>query len=328
MLFYSPGEDIKKEVTMLNKNLIKPVRLRKGDTIGLVCPSEPVYRPERLEGGIKELESLGFKCVVGETAKKQHGYMAGTDQERADDLNNMFADPLINGIISITGGSSANRILSYLNYELIRKNPKVFLGISDISVLLNAIHAKTNLVTFHGPYVIHGICEMSYYDRDYFKRALMNTKPVGTISEFVPRKVLKEGIASGPLIGGNLSSLRSVLGTPYEPDWRGKILFWEEYKTEPHNIDRMLCHLKLAGVLEKITGLISGNLTMCQEKKYAGKSLEIEEIILDHCRDYGFPIMTNMDFGHNCQNVTIPLGVKGTINTYQNKFSIDENGVV
>lgn len=313
---------------MIETDLIKPKRLCRGDRIGLVCSSEPIYFPERLEGGITELESLGFECILGKHVKKHYKYMAGTDQERAEDINFMFSDQSINGIITITGGSSANRVLPYLDYKLIRDNPKIFLGISDISVLLNAIHAKTKLVTFHGPYVLFGICEMSDYNREYFKKALMQSNPVGIIREYAPRKVLKEGKVSGQLIGGNLSSIRSIIGTPYEPDWRGKILFWEEYKTEPHNIDRIFSHLKLAGVLEKIVGLISGNLAMCQEKKYAGRSFEIEEIIMDHCRDYNFPIMTNLDFGHNCQNITIPLGIRGTIDTYQKKFSIDESGVI
>lgn len=313
---------------MIEADLIKPRKLSRGDKIGLICPSEPIYFPERLEGGIKELESLGFECVLGEHARKQYKYMAGTDKERADDLNSMFSDPSIKGIITITGGSSANRILPFLDYELIKINPKIFLGISDISVLLNAIHVKTGLVTFHGPYVLFGICEMTDYNREYFRKALMQSDPIGVVREYAPRKVLKEGNASGRLVGGNLSSIRSVIGTPYEPDWRGKILFWEEYKTEPHNIDKMFGHLKLAGVLEKINGLVSGNLTMCKEKKYEGKSFEIEEIILDYCKNYDFPIMLNMDFGHNCQNVTIPLGIRGTINTHQKRFSIDENGVI
>lgn len=308
--------------------LILPRRLKKGDRLGLICPSEPIFFPERLAGGIKELESLGFECVLGKHVNKAMGYMAGTDSERADDLNEMFAEPAIQGIITITGGSSANRILPLIDYDLIRRNPKVFLGISDISVLLNAIYAKTNMVTFHGPYVLFGICEMSEYNREYFKKALMEDFPIGIVREFSQRKVLREGNASGKLIGGNLSSIRSIIGTPYEPDWDGAILFWEEYKTEPHNIDRMLMHLKLAGVLSRLKGMVSGNLTMCEEKKYKSSSLEIEEIIGDHCGEYGFPIMFNFDFGHNCQNFTLPIGAEATIDTYNNKFSIDTPGIV
>lgn len=313
---------------MKQGNLILPGKLKKGDRLGLICPSEPVFFPERLICGIKELGSLGFECVLGKYANKAIGYMAGTDSERADDLNEMFADPTIKGIITITGGSSANRILPLIDYDLIRRNPKVFLGISDISVLLNAIYAKTNMVTFHGPYVLFGICEMSEYNREYFKKAFMEEQPIGTVGEFSQRTVLREGNARGRLIGGNLSSLRSVIGTPYEPKWDDAILFWEEFQTEPHTIDRMLMHLKLAGVLGKLKGMVSGNLTMCKEKKYKSSFFEIEKIIGDHCSEYAFPIMFNLDFGHNCQNFTLPIGVEATIDTYNNRFSIDKPGVI
>lgn len=309
---------------MNKKKLILPKKLKRGDRLGLICPSEPIFFPERLRCGIKELESLGFKCVLGKHINVSVGYMAGTDRERAEDLNEMFVDASINGIVTITGGSSANRILPLIDYDLIQNNPKVILGISDISVLLNAIYAKTNMVTFHGPYVLFGICEMSEYNREYFKRAFMEEQPIGTVREFSKRKVLKEGKASGRLIGGNLSSIRSIIGTPYEPDWSEAILFWEEYKTEPHDIDRILMHLKLAGVLKKINGMVSGNLNMCKEIKYRNSHLKIEQIIEDHCSGYDFPIMFNLDFGHDCQNFTLPIGVEATIDTYHNRFSIDE----
>jgi len=313
---------------MNKKKLILPKKLKKGDKLGLICPSEPIFFPERLQCGIKELESLGFECVLGKHINATVGYMAGTDQERAEDLNEMFSTPGIKGIIAITGGSSANRILPLIDYDLIQNNPKVILGISDISVLLNAIYARTNMVTFHGPYVLFGICEMSEYNKEYFKKALMEEQPIGTVREFSQRKVLKKGKASGKLIGGNLSSIRSIIGTSYEPDWDNTILFWEEYKTEPHNIDRMLMHLKLAGVLRKIKGMVSGNLNMCKENKYRDSYFRIEEIIESHCAEYNFPIMFNLDFGHDCQNFTLPIGVEATIDTYNNRFSIDEPGVM
>jgi len=308
---------------MSKEKLILPQKLKKGDKLGLICPSEPIFFPERLQRGIKELESLGFECVLGDHINRTFGYMAGTDQERAEDLNRMFANRIIKGIVTITGGSSANRLLPLIDYDLIRNNPKVFLGISDISVLLNAIYAKTNMVAFHGPYVLFGICDMSEYNREYFKKALMEKQPIGIVKGFSLRKVLKEGMASGKLIGGNLSSIRSLIGTPHEPDWNNAILFWEEYKTEPHNIDRILMHLKLAGVLDKIKGMVSGNLTMCKENKYKNSYFKIEEIIESHCAEYDFPIMLNLDFGHDCQNFTLPIGVEATIDSYHNRFSID-----
>jgi len=305
------------------KEFNKAKRLEEGDTIGLVSPSEPMLYSERLERGIKELELMGFKCELGKHSRESLGYMAGCDEDRAEDINYMFRNPSIKGIITTTGGSCANRILPLLDYENIGKNPKIFLGISDISVLINAIHKKSNLVTFHGPYVLHGICGMSDYNREYFKKALTTSEPIGVVREFAPRKILKEGAASGRLVGGNLSSIRSLIGTSYEPDWQDKILFWEEYTTEPHDIDRILMHLKLIGALEKIKGMVIGNLSMCKEVKYKDCDIKLEEMIRDHCTGFDFPIMSNLDFGHNCQNATLPLGVMATINTYQRKFSME-----
>lgn len=307
--------------------LIKPPKLEKGDTIGLVSPSEPIFFPERYEGGIKVLKELGFKVKVGRHTLRNIGYMAGTDQERAEDINMMFKDPDVDAIITTTGGSSANRVLPHIDYDAIRDNPKIFLGISDITPLLLGIHAKTGLVTFHGPYLLYGICKMSPYNKEYFLKAFTSTEPVGTVKEVALRKVLKEGKASGKLIGGNMSAMRTLIGTGYEPDWSDSIFFWEEYKTEPHIVDRMLMHYRLVGTLGKISGMISGNLNACIEKKYERVNPKIEDIILEHCQGYNFPIMYNLDFGHNCGNVTIPIGCKGTIDTKKKEFSIDENGV-
>jgi muramoyltetrapeptide carboxypeptidase len=307
--------------------LIKPPKLQKGDTIGLVSPSEPIFFPDRYHGGIEVLKELGFKVKPGAYALKKTGYMAGSDQERAEDINRMFRDPEVKAIITTTGGSCANRILPYLDYSAMRDNPKIFLGISDITPILLAIHAKTGLVTFHGPYLLYGICEMSQYNREYFLKAFTEAEPIGKIREVATRKILKEGRASGKLLGGNMSAMRTLIGTDYEPDWTNSIFFWEEYKTEPHNIDRMLMHYKLNGTLGRVSGFISGNLNACVEIKYKDVNPRIEDIILEHCKDYNFPIMFNLDFGHNCENVTIPIGCKATIDTRTKEFSIDESGV-
>jgi len=308
-------------------HIIKPKKIEKGDTIGLVSPSEPVFFPDRFERGIQELERMGFNILVGKSVHRKYGYMAGTDQERADDINEMFANQKVKAIFTTTGGSSANRLLPLLDYELIKDNPKIFLGISDITVLLNAIHAKTGLVTFHGPYLLYGICDMLDYDREYFLKAFTQSSPIGRVKILTQREVLKEGKATGKLLGGNFKSLRSLFGTPYNPDWNGAIFFWEEYKTEPHKIDRMLMHFKLIGAMDEISGMIMGNLSACKEKKYEKECPTIQEIIVGHCNKYEFPVMYNLDFGHNCHNVTIPIGVQATIDTANGTFSIDDSGV-
>lgn len=307
--------------------LIKPPKLEKGDTIGLVSPSEPVFFTERYYGGIEVLKELGFKVKPGTYTLKKSGYMADSDQKRAEDINRMFRDPEVQAIIATTGGSCANRILPLLDYSAIKDNPKIFLGISDITPILLAIHAKTGLVTFHGPYLLYGIYEMSQYNKEYFLKAFTTTEPIGKVREVAPRKTLREGKATGKLLGGNMSAMRTLIGTEYEPDWTGSIFFWEEYKTEPHNIDRMLMHYKLNGTLGRISGLISGNLNACKEIKYRDVNPRTEDIIVEHCKDYSFPIMFNLDFGHNCENVTIPIGCRATIDASNKEFSINESGV-
>ncbi|MCL2431658.1 LD-carboxypeptidase [Candidatus Bathycorpusculum sp.] len=308
-------------------NIIKPHKLEQGDTIGLVSPSEPVFFPDKYLGGIEILKEMGFKVKMGSSVLKQVGYMAGNDKERADDINTMFRDPDVDAIITTTGGSCANRILPYLDYDVIRDHPKIFLGISDITPLLLAIYTKTGLVTFHGPCLLYGINDMSPYNKEYFIKALMSTDPIGVVREVAPRKVLKSGNASGKLIGGNMSAMRTLIGTPYEPNWEKCIFFWEEFTTEPHVIDRLLMHYRLTETISKVSGMISGNLSACVEKKYENVHPNLERIVVDHCKDEKFPVMFNLDFGHNCENVVIPIGCHGTIDANKNVFSIDETGV-
>lgn len=279
---------------------------------------------------------MGFRVVLGKNVFKEYGaYMAGTDEQRAADLNAMFKNPEIKGIFCSRGGQSSNRLLDLIDYRAIQKNPKVFMGFSDIAVLLNAIHKKTGLVTFHGPNVEFGFSRgwkgRNNFTAEYFFKAVMQSQPIGDIRV---RKIdiLKSGKAHGILIGGNLEVLMTLLGTPYEPDWNNKILFWEEAVRTTEDIDFWLAHLRLSGVFEKISGMVIGKLSDITRLRSGDdwnpkKAFPVGKIVLDLCRDYKFSIMKGVPFGHYYPQITIPIGVKATIDTAKKLFSIDESGV-
>ncbi len=316
---------------------IKPQALRKGDKIGIVSPSEPIIYKKKFQRGIETLKKLGFRVVLGKNVFKSYGaYMAGTDAERAADLNAMFKNPEIKGILSSRGGMSSNRLLDLIDFEIIRKNPKVFMGLSDITVLLNVIHKKTGLITFHAPNVefgfSHGLKGKNNFTMEYFSKAVMNCQPIGNI----PRKtikILKPGKARGALVGGNLEVLMTLLGTRYEPDWNNKILFWEEDGRTTEEIDFWLTHLELSGVFKKISGMVIGNLSNTLTLRSGDdwnpkKAFPVGKIVLDLCHKHKFPIIRGIPFGHSYPQITLPLGVKASIDTRKaNPFSIDESGV-
>lgn len=314
---------------------IKPLKLKPGDKVGIISPSEPVCFKNKLNKGIKELEKLGLKVVLGKNIFKRHGgYMAGTIRERISDLHAMFKNRRIKAIFASRGGFCANQLLPHIDFSLIRKNPKIILGFSDMSVLLNAIYAKTGLITFHGVNVELELATDNWekFTRNYFVKALFQSEPIGKISGLTSWKILKRGKARGRLLGGNLSVLRTLLGTEYEPDWQGAILFWEDCDETYEDLDHFLTHLKLAGIFNKINGMIIGKLHNIKKIETRSDIAKLSffsprKIILERTREYKFPIISNVSFGHNCEHITIPVGVKATIDTSKKLFSIDEAGV-
>ncbi len=310
--------------------------LRKGDKIGIISPSEPITSRKEFRAGIKTLETLGLKVILGKNVFKKHEvYLAGKDDERARDINEMFKKYEIKGIFCSIGGFNTNRLLDLIDYKTITKNPKILFGYSDIAVLLNAIYKKTKLITFHGPNVLgfgKGFSGKNKYTREYFMKALMSRKPIGKIKNWQEEiEILKRGKAKGDLVGGNLSALTTLIGTKYEPDWKNKILFLEEINQTAQDIDFFFTHLRLAGVFEKISGMVIGKFINCdmplEYKKTRNKFISLDKIILGLTQKYEFPIIKNIPFGHFYPQITLPIGAKATIDTSKKLFFIDESGV-
>ena len=290
--------------------------LRKGDTVGLVSPSSAVSERLALQLAQEAMEALGFRVRTGAHYGARHGHLAGTDAERAGDLNAMFGDREVKAIVCVRGGSGAARLLPLLDYPLIRRNPKVLLGYSDITALHCAIHAKTGLVTFHGP-VGTGSWNrfnVDQFERLFFQRELMqyqNGRDAG--DELVPRRnrtqTLRGGKAQGELVGGNLTVLTALAGSSYLPDFSGKILFLEDVGEAPYRIDRMFSTLKLMGALDKLAGFIFGDCSDCNPGDGYG-SLTLDQIFDDYILPLKIPAYRGAMIGHIREQFIVPVGGK------------------
>ena len=251
---------------------LKPAPLRKGQTVALIASGFRVPTAEDIQFATERLHALGLKVIYGKYILKQTGYFAGSDQQRAADINAMFANPKVNAIIELGGGWGSARVLKYLNYPMIRQHPKIFMGFSDITSLLLAIHQKTGLVTFHGP--MAGAFPWTHYTVNYVKQILFSAKAItlqnpiiksDDLTNTIDRiQTIRPGIISGEIIGGNLTVLVSMLGSPYLPSFKHKILFVEDTGEDVYQIDRMLTQLQTAGILKQISGFILDNALPAQ----------------------------------------------------------------
>jgi len=268
-----------------------PVRLSTGDKIGIVSPSTPVTEDlsEQFKRGIEFLESLGFTTVVGDHVYSNTlGYPA-SPQEKAADMNRMFADQSVKAVICSQGGATANACLPYLNWAVIRENPKIFLGISDITVLLNTMHHRTGVVTFHGNDVMWGFGrDPTSYDRREFIERLIDAR-IGEVNQNGTRESVRSGIAEGKLLGGNLHCLLKLAGTPYFPDFMKSIFFVEAIDVTPEGCDHMFTQLKQMGVFDKVCGVLIGYIDGLQNDEKA--TIQMQDVLLNITAEHDFPIL-------------------------------------
>jgi len=301
-------------------DVFKPEALKKGDTIAIVAPSGPV-RGDSLKRGVHLFEKIGLRVKLGDSVLQQWGYLAGKDRERALDFMRAWEDPEVKGVIAARGGYGAMRILPLLDFESIRKTPKVLMGYSDITALHLALWKEARLVTFHGPVAEVWSPEMEAYSFQCVKDTLMGIWPPGDLplpespddAGSKPRSfsIIEEGRASGRLIGGNLSLIASTIGTPWEVDTRGCILFLEEVGEKPYRIDRMLCQLRLAGKLEDAEGFCIGDFTDCEGDPDSHiPSFSCSDVLQQYFGHTGKPCLANVPAGHGKYNAVLPLGIR------------------
>ncbi len=314
---------------------VKPERLNYGDTIGLVAPASAPPNPATLDRAVEVLERLGFKARLAPHARKRWGFLAGSDRDRAADLMTMFSDPRVKAIVCVRGGYGTARLLGLLDYGLIRAHPKIFVGYSDITSLHCAFLKKSNLVSFHGPMLNSDFVKDDFPDftLQSFLRTLMEPAAPGSISQGYRKKTvrtLRRGVASGPLIGGNICILCASLGTPFQPLFKNAILFFEDLDEEPFRFDRMLTQLLNAGLLQQVAGIAIGINKNCFDPK-AKNAREyrqtLEDVFRERLLPLKVPIVSGLPFGHIAHNATLPIGVRVTLDANAGDLRVTEPAV-
>ena len=311
--------------------IIKPKRLKPKDLIGIISPASKPDDDSRIERGVKYFERLGYKVVVGKNVGKERSYLAGTDEERLEDLHSMFSNKEVKAIVCVRGGYGSGRLLDKIDYNLIKHNPKIFVGYSDITALQMAFLKRAGLITFAGPMVAVDFYkeEVVEFTEEFFWRIVTSSKKIGKVYNPMnePFYSLVKGKAEGRLIGGNLAVFNSLLGSQYLPSFKDKILFLEDIGEPPYRIDRMLNQLKLAKAFEQVEGVILGRFVDCTESDSKTKTLSLNEVIDDYLSEIKKPVLYNLKHGHIPENVTLPFGLKVRINTVRRTFELLESAV-
>ena len=317
--------------------LIRPKVLRAGDTVGLITPSTFVSDPDRLQLARRTAEYFGLRPKVGRNVAKREGYLGGTVAERLEDLHAMFRDPEVKAVFAIRGGYGSEQILDGIDYQLIRRNPKVFLGYSDITAMHLAIQKRAGLVTFHGPVVLSQFTE---YTQNWFRKALFQTEPVGAVTNppeanaLRPKhtlRTIRPGSGRGPLIGGNLTLISTTMGTPFEIETRGRVLFLEDVSEEPYSIDRMLTQLRLAGKFDGVAGIIFGECHDCKPREFQqsfDSTFSLGEVLDEILKQAKVPVLSGLTIGHTEDQLTLPEGVMARLDADKQELVIEESGVV
>jgi muramoyltetrapeptide carboxypeptidase len=316
------------------ESVIRPKRLQPGDTVGIVSPAGITYDPDRLTIFQESLAALDLDTRVGHHALDRWGYLAGADDDRAHEINEMFADREIDAIFALAGGWGAARLLPLIDYQLVRTNPKIVMGFSDVTSLLIGLYARSGLVTFHGP---TGNSTWNQFTADFVRRVLFDAEPVsfanpidaGDLLAPVENRIhtIRGGRVRGRLVGGNLTVLTAIVGSDYLPDWNGHILFLEDVREDVYRVDRMLTQLGLAGVLSKISGLVFGRCSNCDPGEGYG-SFTLKEVLDQHIAPLEIPAFYGSMIGHIRDKFTIPLGVEAQIDAEAGTIELLESAVL
>ena len=284
-----------------------PKRLKKGDTVGIIAPSSPPNQ-ENLQKALPFLEELGLKIKLGKSVDAAHGYLAGTDDERLADLHAMFEDPEVSGIICAGGGYGAARYADRIDYAMIMENPKVFWGYSDITFLHTAIGEYAEMVTSHGPMLASDVGKPEFHERSgRMFGQLFEPFELHYTEEVAPLETIVGGIAQGELVGGNLSLIRSAVGTKFDLDVKGKILLIEDIDEEPYEVDEILNQLRLARKFEEAAGIVIGDFKNASPKKRK-PSLTLDQVFNDYFGDLKIPVVKGFKIGHCEPHFSVPLG--------------------
>lgn len=312
--------------------LVKPRRIAEGDTIGVVAPSHPVTLfQKQYNDGIRNLRQLGFGVKEGKTVGLTYrDYMAGTDKERAEDINAMFADREVKAIVCALGGQVAIRTLRHLDFNVIRANPKVFSGMSDITTYHLAFLARSGLSGLHQHDVTFGFgtdldSEDAKSERNLFFKLTMNPERLGQIPALTKWEVWREGSAKGRLFGGNMNSIQCSIGTRYIPSLDEDIIFFWEAMTQPlSHIDQKLAHFREAGLFDRAAGMLIGKIRGEEGGSVKDMTADVKPAVMDIADEFDFPVIAGMDFGHYTPNVPLPMWLKASMNTDEVKVSVDE----
>lgn len=309
---------------------IKPPRLRKGALIGLVSPASTPRPAEKIERGVKYLEAVGYRVAVGKHAASEHGCLAGTDAQRAEDLNGMIRDAEVAAIFALRGGYGCGRILDRLDYDALLRQPKIISGFSDITALQLALCQRIRLATFSGPMpAVEFWQNPDPFTEENFWRLLTSGEKNLELRNptDVPIRTLHPGATSGVLLGGNLSLVASAVGTFYCPSFRRALLVLEEVDEAPYRVDRMLTQLRHAGMAGKISGAIFGQFTRCEAKDLAVPPMPVSQVLADFAAASDRPAIANFQYGHVPRKLTVPFGVRARLDAAAGSLTLLEPAV-
>ena len=313
------------------KSFLRPKALRRGEVIGLVAPAGALWRPDRVEGCVRYLEGQGYRVEVGAHALGNDGAFSGTDDERLCDLNGMLRDPRIRAILALRGGYGTPRLLDRIDYAAVRRDPKIIVGYSDITALQMALYRKTGLVSFSGPLgAVEFASAPDPVTEESFWRLVTSRRTRGRLPlpDDEPLVTRQTGLGEGPLLGGCLSLVVALLGTPFSPDYRGAVVALEDVHEQFHRIDRMMTQLRLAGVLGRATGLLLGRFTHTTAADPAHPFHDLEAVWQSVLQGVTAPILAGFPYGHVPRKVTLPWGIPVRVDGKKQAVSLLESAVV